>query len=299
MIRIEKGALLTLALTALAPVLWGSTYIVTSELLPPDRPYTAALIRVLPAGLLLLMLFSRQLPQRTEWLRLLILAALNIGVFQALLFIAAYRLPGGIAAVVGAIQPLLVMLLIWGLDRIQPGILTLIAAGFGVLGMAALLLTPDATWDSIGLLAAFVGALSMAAGTYFSRRWSLSLAVEAFTGWQLLLGGVLLLPLALWLDPPLVALGLTEVAAYAYLSLFGALLAYLLWFRGLARLSPVAVSSLGLLSPVSAVLLGWTLLDQSISGISLLGLITVLLSVLAVQWGAQFKPGSARPAKSN
>ncbi|HQU87532.1 MAG TPA: hypothetical protein PLC58_03010, partial [Denitromonas sp.] len=40
-------------LTALAPIIWGTTYIVTTELLPPDRPLTAALLRVLPAGLLL------------------------------------------------------------------------------------------------------------------------------------------------------------------------------------------------------------------------------------------------------
>uniref|UniRef100_UPI00355680EA EamA family transporter n=2 Tax=Pseudomonadota TaxID=1224 RepID=UPI00355680EA len=99
-------------LTALAPAIWGSTYIVTSEILPPDRPFTAALIRVLPAGLLLL-LYTRQMPSRQNVWRLLVLGALNIGVFQALLFVAAYRLPGGLAAVLGAIQPLLVMLLAW------------------------------------------------------------------------------------------------------------------------------------------------------------------------------------------
>ncbi|MEG1771284.1 MAG: EamA family transporter, partial [Comamonas sp.] len=97
-------------LTALAPAIWGSTYIVASEILPPDRPFTAALIRALPAGLLLL-LFTRVLPARRDAWRLLVLSALNIGVFQALLFVAAYRLPGGLAAVLGAIQPLLVMLL--------------------------------------------------------------------------------------------------------------------------------------------------------------------------------------------
>ena len=40
--------------TALAPLIWGSTYLVTTEFLPPGRPFTAALLRVLPAGLLLL-----------------------------------------------------------------------------------------------------------------------------------------------------------------------------------------------------------------------------------------------------
>ena len=86
----------------LGPVIWGSTYIVTTELLPPDRPFTAALLRTLPAGLLLV-LWCRRWPAWGDgvgWRRLLVLAALNIGVFQALLFVAAYRLPGGVAAVV-------------------------------------------------------------------------------------------------------------------------------------------------------------------------------------------------------
>ena len=84
-------------LTAAAPAIWGSTYIVTSEYLPPDRPFTAALIRTLPAGLLLLLL-TRRLPSRRDGWRLMVLGTLNIGIFQALLFVAAYRLPGGLAA---------------------------------------------------------------------------------------------------------------------------------------------------------------------------------------------------------
>lgn len=99
-------------LTALAPTIRGSTYLVTSEWLPPDRPFTAALLRVLPAGVPLI-LFTRHFPVQTDRWRLCVLAALNIGVFQTLLFVAAYRLPGGLAAVLGAIQPLLVMLGAW------------------------------------------------------------------------------------------------------------------------------------------------------------------------------------------
>ncbi len=44
------------ALTALAPMIWGSTYLVTTSLLPPDRPITAACPRTLPAGLALILL---------------------------------------------------------------------------------------------------------------------------------------------------------------------------------------------------------------------------------------------------
>ncbi len=269
--------------TALAPAIWGSTYIVTTELLPPDRPFTAALLRTLPAGVLLV-LFIRRLPKQREWGRLAVLSALNIGFFQALLFVAAYRLPGGLAAVMGAIQPLLVMGLGWALDRHQPAHLAVWASVLGVVGMAALLLSPGAAWDPLGIAAALAGAACMAAGTYLARRWQTDMPVLAFTGWQLLAGGLMLVPVAWIVDPPLPALSTTQVLGYAYLSIVGTLLAYALWFRGIRRLSPVAVSSLGLLSPLTAVLLGWALLGQTMTSLSLIGIVTVLGSVLAVQW---------------
>lgn len=276
-------------LTALAPAIWGSTYIVASELLPPDRPYTAALIRTLPAGLLLVACMRRW-PARGEWLRLLVLAGLNIALFQGLLFIAAYRLPGGLAAVVGAIQPLLVIALTWAIDQRRPVQLVVWASVLGVVGMAVLLLSPTTVWEPVGIAAALAGAACMAVGNYLTRRWRSDLPVFALTGWQLLLGGLMLAPVALAVDPPLPHLSTVQISAYAYLSIAGALISYALWFRGLARLPQVAVSSLGLLSPLTAVILGWALLGQSLTGLSLLGLTIVLGSVLAVQWG------SSRPA---
>ncbi|MFZ3003370.1 MAG: EamA family transporter [Undibacterium umbellatum] len=276
------GFWLDTLLTALAPAIWGSTYIVTTQFLPPDRPFTAALLRCLPSGILLV-LFCKRLPLPREWGRLLVLAALNIGFFQALLFIAAYRLPGGMAAVIGSIQPLLIMAMVWLMDRRRPAALAIMASVCAVLGMAALLLSATATMDAVGLAAAAAGATCMAGGTYLSRRWQSSLPVLAFTGWQLLLGGLILLPLSLLVDAPLPALNLTQILGYAYLSIVGALLAYSLWFRGIARLSPVAVSSLGLLSPITAVILGWVVLDQSMRGMSLAGLLIVLTSVIVVQ----------------
>jgi len=274
-----------IALTALAPAIWGSTYLVTTEVLPPDRPFTSALLRVLPAGLLLVV-YSRKWPARGEWGRLALLSSLNIAAFQALLFVAAYRMPGGLAAVLGAIQPLLVMLLAWVVERRRPSLLLWAAGVIGMLGMAALLLSPGAQWDPWGAAAALAGAACMAAGTYFSRRWPLTLPVLPFTGWQLLLGGVMLAPAAWGLDPALPLLSVAQGLGYAYLSLGGALVAYVLWFRGIARLAPAAVSSLSLLSPLVAVGLGWAWLGQSVTEGALVGLVMVLGSVLAVQWGS-------------
>ncbi|MFJ5505842.1 EamA family transporter [Pectobacterium carotovorum] len=270
-------------LTALAPAIWGSTYIVTSEILPPDRPFTAALIRVLPAGLLLL-LFTRRFPARRDWWRVLVLGALNIGVFQALLFVAAYRLPGGLAAVLGAIQPLLVMVLVWAVDHRAPRLATLWSAIIGVVGMAILLLSPQTTFEPVGIAAALLGAVCMATGVWLTRRWQLDLPVLPLTGWQLFLGGLMLAPVAWVVDAPLPALTLSQYATYIYLCLAGAVISYGLWFRGITRLPTIAVASLGLLSPLTAVVLGWVLLSQSMTGTAFLGLAIVLASVFAVQW---------------
>lgn len=269
-------------LTAIAPAIWGSTYIVTTQFLPPDRPFTAALIRVLPAGILLL-LFIRRLPERRDIGRLIILSALNIGVFQALLFVAAYRLPGGLAAVLGAIQPLLIMVLIWVFDKHAPKQITLWGALAGVVGMAMLLLSPQTVFEPIGIAAALLGAMCMASGVWLTRRWQVNLPVMALTGWQLVLGGIMLVPAAWIFDAPLPVLTIPQWAAYTYLSLAGAFVAYALWFRGINRLPSVAVASLGLLSPLTAVALGWVVLSQEMSGIAFIGLFIVLASVLVVQ----------------
>ena len=99
-----------LMLAAMAPIIWGSTYIVTTQLLPQGYPLTASVLRALPAGLLLLVV-TRQLPPRAWLGRIAVLGALNFAIFWAALFVAAYRLPGGVAATVGSIQPLLVLVL--------------------------------------------------------------------------------------------------------------------------------------------------------------------------------------------
>ncbi|WP_339937852.1 EamA family transporter [Undibacterium luofuense] len=269
-------------LTAIAPMLWGTTYILTTQVLPPDRPYTAAVIRVLPAGLILLA-WARSMPARGWWLKLGILAALNIGIFQALLFIAAYRLPGGLAAIFGALQPLITMALASLANRRSPGWRMISVALLGLPGMAMLLWAPGMQWDLTGVIAAFAGVCCVSAGAFLVRRWQPPMSVIALTGWQCALGGLMLLPLALLLEPSLPALSLQQIAGYSYLSGFGALLAYVLWIRGIQKLPLAASSSLALLSPVVATILGWVILDQKLAAPALTGMAIVLLSVYLVQ----------------
>ncbi|AVG41359.1 EamA family transporter [Achromobacter insolitus] len=282
-----------LLLTALAPAIWGSTYVVTTLMLPQDYPLTVAMLRALPAGLLLL-LAVRQLPRGIWWLRAFILGALNFSVFWALLFVAAYRLPGGVAATLGAIQPLVVILLARSLLGTPVRGLSVLAALGGLGGVALLVLTPKAALDPAGIAAGLTSAASMALGTVLSRRWQPPVSALTFTSWQLTAGGILLVPLALTAEPALPPLTVLNVTGIAYLGLIGAALTYVLWFRGVARLEPAVVSSLGFLSPITAVLLGWGLLGQHLSAAQIAGMAIVVASV----WLSQRvqRPASPAPA---
>src|SRR5258706_5984416 len=164
------------AATAVAPALWGTTYLVTTELLPPGRPPLAATRRALPAGLLLLAVVGAlarrsPLPAGAWWWRAAVLGTLNIGLFFALLFVAAYRLPGGVAAVLGAVGPFVVAGLAFGLLKQKPGGRVLVASAAGVAGVALLVLRSTTALDPIGLAAAAGGMVSMSFGTVLGRRW--------------------------------------------------------------------------------------------------------------------------------
>lgn len=281
--------------TAVAPLAWGTTYAVTSELLPPDRPLTAALLRALPAGLLLLAAV-RQLPTGSWWWRAAVLGSLNIGLFFALLFVAAYRLPGGVAATVGAVQPLLVVVLAAGLLGEVLTRRALLAGVVGAGGVALLVLRGDAALDPVGVAAALGAAAVMALGVVLTKRWGRPAAALTLTAWQLVAGGLLLLPLALLVEGPLPTseVDLAAVAGYGYLGLVGTVLAYSLWFRGLAALPASSVSFLSLLAPVVATAVGWAVLAQPLSAVQLLGAALVLVAVLL----GQRRPAERRPVPS-
>jgi probable blue pigment (indigoidine) exporter len=271
-----------IGLTALAPLIWGTTYIVTTEFLPPDRPLLAGLMRALPVGLLLLIMF-RHLPVGVWWGRTLVLGALNIGLFFPLFFLAVYRLPGGVAATLSAFQPFLVALFGWPLLDARPGRRTILAAGAGLLGIAMLVLGPAARLDGLGVVAGLGGAALMALATVLGKRWGRPAPVLVFTAWQLVAGGLILVPLTLAFEGPPPPLTGANWLGFAYLGLINTGLAYAIWFRGVVRLPATAITFLMLLSPVGAVILGFVVLGQTLSVVQIAGALLVLGSVIAGQ----------------
>ena len=251
-------------------------------MLPDGRPLFAAAMRALPVGLILVAVF-RRLPNGGWWWRAFVLGTLNIGLFFALLFVAAYRLSGGVAATVGAVQPLVVSLLAWPLlgERFSR---KKAAAGFlGALGVGLLVLRGEAALDPVGLAAALAGTLSMATGVVLTKRWGRPAPLLVFTAWQLVAGGLLLVPLTYALEGPPPEITAANGAGFLYLGLVGTGLANALWFRGIGRLPASSVSFLGLLSPVVAATLGFVVLGEALTPAQLLGALAVFAGVLLGQ----------------
>jgi probable blue pigment (indigoidine) exporter len=264
-------------------MLWGTTYVIATELLPANRPLLVATIRALPIGLLLVMAY-REFPKGIWWWRSLALGALNIGLFFALLFAAAYRLSGGVVATTGAIQPLLVILLSWALFSQPPQPLTVLFAGVGILGVALLVLDPTAQLDALGVSAAIGATLAMACGVVLTKYWGRPTPLMVFTGWQLTAGGLILAPMALFFEGRLPPLTPINTLGFVWLAIVNTGLAYALWFRGIERLKAWQVSFLGLLSPVVAVFAGFLILGQTFSPLQMFGIILILSSLVIVQW---------------
>lgn len=280
--------------TALTPLVWGTTYIVASELLPDGRPMLAALVRALPVGLVFIA-FSRRLPSGIWWWRSAVLGTLNIGAFFALLFVAAFRLPGGVAATAGAIGPLvgagLAALVLGEKFTLRTGLSGLA----GVFGVALLVLGPDAGLDAVGVVAALSGTICMAAGMVLTKYWERPVDLVTFTGWQLTAGGLLLLPITIVTEGVPDSITATNVGGFVWLAIFGTGLAYANWFSGVQRLPVSIVGFLTLLSPVMATFAGWVVLDQRLTPVQIAGALLVLVAVVAPQLGGhRGAPGAVR-----
>ncbi|MGW7072573.1 EamA family transporter [Streptomyces sp. NPDC054855] len=275
-----EGNIRWVALTAVAPVAWGTNYYVTHEFLPPDSPLYGAALRALPAGLVLLGL-RRQRPHGAWWWRSAVLGLLNVSVFFVLVYAASQLLPTSVASTVMAMSPLAMMLIAWALLSERPGIAHLAGAAIGLGGVCLMLLTGTGSVRVQGVLASAGAMLVSAFGHILTKRWNnTGTDVLASTAWQLTAGGLFLLPVAAAVEGPPPALSALALLGFGYVTLVATALAFAAWFTGLRHLPTGTVGLVGLLNPVTGVLLGMGVAGDVLTGQQLCGLALVLVGVV-------------------
>ncbi len=262
----------------IAPVAWGSTYVVTSQLLPADSPFWGAALRALPAGLVLLLL-ARRRPRGAWWWRSAVLGTLNVGAFFVLVYLAAQLLPSGIAAMLMATAPAVMLLLAWPLAAERPALLSLTGAAVGFAGVVVLLAGAGGTVDLWGVAASLAAMLMSSVGFVLARRWNDGTPALALTAWQLTGGGLALVVVALLAEGPPPALDSSELIGFAYLSLVATALAFAAWFAALQHLQAGAVGLIGLLNPVTGVVLGVIVAGEQFTSSQVLGMVVVVVGI--------------------
>ena len=280
----------------LAPLLWGSTYAVVSLYLTDYSPYWVAVWRALPAGLLLLLLHPRMPP--LPWGKQFLLAFCNIAAFFALLFVAAFRLPGAVAGTLGATLPLVLMLLAWLQDGTRPSLKWLLLGLMGLAGVL-LLLNPSANLDPVGVACAMLATVLSGQSSRWMRHWPVN-DLLALTAWQLLLGGLMLIPLAWWLAGPMPLPDPASAPGLLWLIMLNTALGYWAWLWGLKHHGPEVMGMLALTNPMMAVSLGVLMVGETLDVSQWIGIGVLLLSLFLVKLPARpfFKRWQARRAST-
>ncbi|MFU8854339.1 EamA family transporter [Micromonospora sp. SL1-18] len=271
-----------MSVTAIAPIAWGATYFVTHRFLPADYPLYGAVIRALPAGLLLLLL-RRAVPHGSWWWKSLVLGTLNMGAFFALVYLAAQALPTSIASTIMATAPVVMMLIAWAALAERPCAAHLVGAGIGIGGVCLMLLNGSAAVDFSGVLASIAAMVMSSLGYILAKKWSAGSDVISLTSWQLMAGGVILLPVAVATEGAPPTLDLPAAIGFAYVTVVATALAFAAWFTGLRHLSAGTVGLVGLLNPMTGVLLGAAIAGETLAPRQICGIVLVFLGILLGQ----------------
>ncbi len=265
--------------TAIAPVAWGSTYFVTRQVLPPDAALWGGVIRCLPAGLLVL-LIVRRLPRGSWWWRSLVLGTLTVGGLNVLVYIVAQRLPTSLAATLMSTSAAAMLLLSWLILRQRPRLAAVLGALVGIAGVVVMMGIGGGPVDPWGVVASIGAMLSSSVGFVLTAKWGTDVPPLTMTAWQLIAGSLVVLPFAVLVEGAPPVLDAPALAGFAYIILIATALAYAAWFAGLRRLPGSVVGVVGLLNPVTGVVLGVFLAGEAFGPAQLVGLVLVLGGVL-------------------
>jgi drug/metabolite transporter (DMT)-like permease len=266
-------------------VVWGSTYLGIKLAGKTIPSFFAVSTRFLLAGAVLAVWVAWRRGSGAFRVRRVELAsAALIGLLlpgaNALLFVAEHDVPTGLASLIIASVPLLVVCLrLAGGER--PPRAAIAGVGVGFAGIA-LLLSPQggATWGGIALVGC--SALAWATGSYLSSRLPLPRDVLAATSIEMLTGGLLLLPFGLAQSPDPSTFSRESVLAWIYLVAFGSLIGFTAYIWLLANVPLGTVSTYAYVNPVVAIALGVLFLDEIVTWRIAVGALIVLASVAVV-----------------
>jgi drug/metabolite transporter (DMT)-like permease len=290
--------------------LWGTAMVAMKGVMPLTSPWWVAGVRLVPAGLLVLVvayLLGKPQPQGWRaWLWISLFALVDGTLFQGFLAYGLSRTSAGLGSVMIDSQPIAVALLALWLYGEQVGLIGWLGLGLGIVGISLIGL-PDSliaglwqgnslsqhisSWSDVldrlltsGEFWMLLAALSMAIGTVMVQRVSRYADPVMATGWHMVLGGLPLLVFAVTHGGYTVWGNLSPMAwlNLGYATIFGSALAYGIFFFYAAKGNLTSLSALTFLTPVFAMSFGHLLLSERLTPIQLGGVAVTLVSIYLV-----------------
>lgn len=288
---------------------WGTAMVAMKGVIPHTTPFFMAAIRLLPAGILILMVAAvsgRSQPQGIRaWSWIALFALVDGTLFQGFLAWGLQDTDAGLGSVLIDSQPLLVALLSAWLFGEYIGVWGGLGLALGLIGISAIglpehwlmhLFSLDPTLGgttasvsigqslSLGEGMMLLASLSMALGTVMMPKVSQHVDPVVATGWHAILGALPLLALSWGVETePWQQLTAWDWGALAYATIFGTAIAYGLFFNFAAQGNLTSLSSLTFFTPVFALLFGYWLLGETLTPLQMTGAILTLGSVYLIE----------------
>lgn len=288
-------------------VIWGSTYLAIRYAIETLPPFLFAGTRFLIAGAILYCwawMRGAERPNGLNWRAAFIIGGLLLLGGNGAVVVAEQSVPSGLAALLIATEPLMIVLLDWARPAgHKPNRRVLLGLGLGLMGMFILVGPANIMGEShinlfgAGLLA--LGSLSWAAGSLYGARARVVSSPILAAGMQMLAGGALLLATGLVRGEAqsfaFTDVSLRSAGAYFYLIIFGSLIGFTS-YSWLLRVTPPSLSSTyAYVNPVVAVILGWALAGEPLTIRTMLAAAVIVAAVVII---TSYKPNGARPAET-
>ena len=270
-------------------LIWGSTYLAIRVMVETVPPLLGSGVRFSLAGAVMLGVLSLRRsvrPTRAQLLSALLVGLLLPGA-NAVVTVAEQEVPSSVAALLIASVPLWVILMRRGSgERVSRAGIGAVLVGFA--GVALLVRPGEQSGDAtmLGLAAVVFAAVMWASGSFASPRLKLPRDPLVSTGWQMLLGGLVIVAVGLALgeasdvDPQ--AFSTRSVLALGYLIVFGSWVAFTA-YAWLLQNAPISkVSTYAYVNPVVAIVLGFLILDEVVTPITVIGAAIIIVAVALV-----------------
>lgn len=273
-------------------VMWSSAFTSARIIVASAPPFYSLSLRFLLSGLfaigIALALGQSWSLSAKQWRAVIVFGLCQNALYLGLNFLAMTTIAASLAAIIASSMPLMVALASWVILRQKMsalGIAGLMGGFAGVFIIMATRLTGEA--ELIGILLCALGAIALTFATMVMGNAMSGGQVLMIVGLQMLVGAVVLAPVAVIFEEPVFEPSLSLFLAFTYTLFVPGTLATLVWFLLVAEIGPAKAATFHFLNPVFGVLVAAIFLNERIGIMDVLGVLVIAVSILAVQLAKQ------------